>query len=839
MVITLKIKRILAYCLILIGLTTFTHAQTIAEKKAGLGYVGSDLTEEMQKFLTQVNESLDMYHRELQTLYMQAAELYSQNATDESYKALLDNINGIKAQITELEERWRDMVTQSQTEGYALWHQPSTTLEQLVIDYGSQDYVYVIPANIASINVSVDSNLPIPRSSWNEMLELILSQNGVGIRQLNPYLRQLYLLKEDNSNLKLITNKRSDLEVLASNERIAFVLSPEPSDVRRSWFFLEKFVNPESTVLQMIGRDILIVAPVADVQELLKLYDFISANRGDKDYKVVTLSRVDAEEMAKILASIFGVLTDESTNVTELPKMGLGGGSTKPPFPRGPTSSNSHSPGSNDDNGLKVIPLTQLARAVFLVGTREEIRKAENIIREVEDQVGESRGKVIYWYTVKNSNAEELAEVLQKIYTLMIASGSIEEEVAAGLEEGLFPPPPPDRPIVNQPPIRRPYDEGYFLDDRFVINKTRPRPQEQVNQDRDNFIVDMKTGSIAMVVEAEVLPKLKELIKKLDVPKKMVQIEVLLFEKRLLHQDNFGLNLLRIGTEASQTNTGSALFNNIFPVNGPPQPGNAGVFEFLFSRKKHSGIPAYDIAYRFLISQEDVQINASPSILAVNQTPAIIEIEDEISVNTGIFEVESIGGVTLKDAFVRARYGIKIDILPTIHIQSDEEDGFESDEPDYVTLATDISFQTFKPNFNDRPDVTIRHLVNEVRIPDGQTVIIGGLRKKTSQDSTEGIPFLGELPGIGKLFSINEISDDGTEMFIFLTPKIIFDPCDDLERIKLAEMTRRPGDIPPFLCSLVAARDWERNNIAYGTMTMLFGPPPERCYYPVGEYDGR
>ena len=84
-----------------------------------------------------------------------------------------------------------------------------------------------------------------------------------------------------------------------SNERVAFVLSPEPSDVRRAWFFLEKFVNPNSTVLQMLGRDILIVAQVAEVQELLKLYDFISLNRGDKEYKVITLNRVDAEEMSK------------------------------------------------------------------------------------------------------------------------------------------------------------------------------------------------------------------------------------------------------------------------------------------------------------------------------------------------------------------------------------------------------------------------------------------------------------------------------------------------------------------------------------------------------------
>ena len=39
------------------------------------------------------------------------------------------------------------------------------------------------------------------------------------------------------------------------------------------------------------------------------------------------------------------------------------------------------------------------------------------------------------------------------------------------------------------------------------------------------------------------------------------------------------------------------------------------------------------------------------------------------------------------------------------------------DTPDYVTLATDITFQTFTPSSDARPPVTTRHIINEVRIP--------------------------------------------------------------------------------------------------------------------------
>lgn len=836
-------KTVITTLLFCISCSVCGNALTIAEKKAGLGHVNSDLSPEMQQTLKQVNSEHEELEKELQVLYGDAWEYHQNHAPVEAYQDLLKQINAIKAKLVAIKERWREMSMHNQTEEYALWQQPSTTLEQLVLDYGAQDFIYLVPSEIANMTVSINSNFPIPRSSWNEMLEIILTQNGVGVRQLNPFLRQLYLVQNDNSGLRLITTCPNALLAVPSNERVAFLLSPEPSDVRRTWFFLEKFVNPNTTVLQMIGRDILIVAPAAQVQELLKLYEFVSANRGEKEYKVVTLNRVDADEMANILGTLFGVLEDEPSGTTEAvkPTSKKGSGNNAPPPPR-PSASI-----SGADNGLKIIPLAQIARALFLIGTRDEIRKAEKIIAEVEDQVGESRGRVIYWYNTKHSEAEELAEVLSRIYYLMVSSGT-------GMDEGpdndgpigpnsveinnieAPPPPPPLLPPI--PPLRRPYEQGFFLDDSFVVNNRPPRLPSPVNVGRDNFLVDPKTGAIVMVVEAEILPKLKELIKRLDVPKKMCLIEVLLFEKKIFRENDFGMNLLAIGSKASQTHQTAATFNQGANGTNPSTP--LGIFEFLISRVKDGGAPAFDIKYRFLLAQDDIHINSCPSVLAINQTPATIEITDEISVNTGIYAVDTVGGVTLQNAYARARYGIKLEITPTIHMTRDQDCFMEEGTADYVTLDTDITFQTIAPGDNpQQPDVTTRHVVNDVRVPDGQTVIIGGLRQRHSNDFSEKIPFLGEIPGVGKLFSLTELEDDTTEMIIFITPKIIVDPSIELERLKMEEMCRRPGDIPAFLCRLEAAQEWESNRLFHDSITMLFGRRPERCVWPQGEYDGR
>src|SRR5262249_23671020 len=153
-----------------------------------------------------------------------------------------------------------------------------------------------------------------------------------------------------------------------------------------------------------------------------------------------------------------------------------------------------------------------------------------------------------------------------------------------------------------------------------------------------------------------------ELLKKIDVPKKQVQIEVLLFERMLNRTNDFGLNLLRIGTCASNTNAQCGVFNDV-----EVDIRNLGVFEYLLSRTKEAtGFAAIDLDYRFLLSQDDIQINACPSTVALNQTTAVIEIEDEISVSTGAFVVPTTGNPSIKDAFARARYGIVIEVTPTI-----------------------------------------------------------------------------------------------------------------------------------------------------------------------------
>lgn len=748
-------------------------AQTIAEKKESFGKkTDSDMDPQTLQQLRAVNSELDEHRFELKQLYDLALELYQSGAQSDLYTPLLSQIRTLKEEIAQIEQLWRaEARGLLQNEEYALWHQPEITLQQLVLDYGAPDFIYLVPPEVGGIRVSLNSNLPIPRESWGECLELILSQYGIGIRPLNPYLRELYILRNDPAGIKAILDKYEQLNFYPPHARVCYLLSADTTDPRGDLLFLEKFSNPASTRVEIIGGKIFITASVETIQELLKLYAFSKAGERGQDFQLVSLTKIDAKEMEMILNSAFhsGVVAE--------------GGSS-----------------------LRVIPLHNLSQSLFLMGNKEEVNKAQRLINDVESQIEDPQEKTVFWYTTKHSDAEELATVLAQVYDLLVGK----EKGSSGKNE--------HKGVADKK-----------KDDRLVVPAINVGPSgdkrtsHRTADGQNNFIVDPKTGAIIMVVEQEALPKIKELLKKLDVPKKMVQIEVLLLEKKVSNSNKCGLNLLRLGSDATQTVANSLSWG--------ATGGAGGILEFLISRQKGSGIPAYDLAYQFMLGQEDVQINASPSVTTINQTPATIAIVEEISIDAGANDKK-------EKVYQRAQYGITMQITPTINM--DEGDT----GTDFITLDTDITFDTTKKSANDRPDVTRRHIKNHVRIADGQTVILGGLRRKSSQDSKDSIPFLGEIPGLGKLFSHTDMQDSSTEMFVFITPKIIADQVEDAERLRKEELKRRPGDIPEFLMELAEAQKREKKRLFEGSLTALFG----RGVNPTmnlnnrqraSEYDGR
>lgn len=783
----------------------------IAQKRAEL-QKGAGGMRDPDKKSTSSNAILEEKKQALRSLYAKLQQEYAilsadekaTNALENIFKGHFEEISRLKAEIKEIENDWRSASAQDAArEDEALWHQPDTTIGQLVIDYGSSEYIYLIPPEIASMKVHVSSQLSVPKALWSEMLELILAHYGIGVKQLNTFMRQLYFLRQNQSSLIAITDKREELSLFSPDARVCFVLQPPAAELRRVFQFVEKFVPQEQMNIQVIGNNIVLTGFAKEIVELLKVYDFVSQPKQQQEYRLVTLQKAQSDEVAAIIHSIF----DGEQIKTSHPPMNTPKGMTAP------------SRSSDASSSFRVIAMKQPAQSLFLLGKPDQIEKACQIIQDIEEKIGQAQDKTVFWYACKHSEAGELAEVLSLVYTKMIASPDAFGATAPGTKK---------IDIREQIASSRSYggDENRLVVTPPRITPGEPDRKKQNFDKHENFIVDQKTNSIVLVVESYTLTKLKELIKKLDVPKKMVQIDVLLFEKRVSDNNSFGLNLLRLGDAASDSHDRSLAWN----VTGKKkhkkkhsdEPTDAkGILSFLISRHAHGFMPAYDLAYNFLLAQEDIQINANPTVTCVNQTPAKIAVVEQMSINTGVVEIDTTKATRLKDSYTREEYGIIIQITPTVHAKAEDDE--EGDALKFIHLDTDIVFDTTRPSKDNRPDVTRRNIKNEVRVADGETVILGGLRRKIAQDNQEMVPFLGELPGVGKLFSSTTMTDSTTEMFIFITPRIVPDQTEEFRKMRQKAIMTRPGDLPEFLQELVLAQKNEKHKLFEQSMKMLLG----------------
>nr|NGX56989.1 putative type II secretion system protein D [Candidatus Anoxychlamydiales bacterium] len=639
-------------------------------------------------------------------------------------------------------------------EEYAFWDQGETTISQIVMEYGSMNFLYAIPQEIATMKIQLFSTIAVPRSSWEELIEIIFEQNGIGVKKINSFLRQLFIIKHDPSYVEAIITKKEDLKLIKEDSWVCFILSPKYEKLKATQNFLERFSDIKTTTIYSTGSDIILVSSKKTIERLINLYSVIFEKNEGKIVKVLTLNKIYPEDAEKIIKSFF-----QESQVKSRP--------------------------SFYQQNLDEISVIVQGSSLILIGEKDIIDRAEKVILDLENQLDDPSEMIVYCYTCKHSNPEELSKILDQLY-FSISNTKNENIKKTNIKS--------ENKINSSIEFKK-------------INSSKDIKENKTQNFSNNFVVDVKTNSILLVVKKEELSKIKALLKKLDIPKKMVQIDILLVERKIHDKSKSGINILKFGS-ASKENKTQLTFND-------EDKANKGILDFIISRA-YKNFPSFDLTMSFLMAQNNMRIADAPSILAVNQTPATISVGDEISINNGAISNDS--KKNYNSSYSREKFGTTIVLTPTIHPPDDDETSSKG----FVTIHSDISFDTTKSNSNDRPIITKRHIENEVRVSDGETIILGGLRRKMEEKESEKIPFLAELPGIGKLFGTNSTSDTSTEMFIFITPHIIDDPKEDLKKTRQFLLEKRQGDNEEFIKILDEARKEEKIKIFKNSMKLFF-----------------
>ena len=226
----------------------------------------------------QFNQQLSSLKAELAKQFEEASLLAESDAPEGDYYELASNVRSIRKKIRNLEEKWRSVSVKEiarADEPYAMWDVGETTLPQLIMEYGASDFLYVIPQELSGMKISLFSGIPLPQESWSEMIEMILAQNGVGVKRVNPFVKQLYILKLDPSSVEAVIGKHKDLDLFPTHARLFYVFSPPPEELKSVQSFFERFSDPKQTLIQAIGSKVAIVSTRATIQKLVGLYEAV------------------------------------------------------------------------------------------------------------------------------------------------------------------------------------------------------------------------------------------------------------------------------------------------------------------------------------------------------------------------------------------------------------------------------------------------------------------------------------------------------------------------------------------------------------------------------------
>lgn len=298
-------------------------------------------------------------------------------------------------------------------------------------------------------------------------------------------------------------------------------------------------------------------------------------------------------------------------------------------------------------------------------------------------------------------------------------------------------------------------------------------------------------NALLVVGNPDAYNQIYSLVRGLDIPQKQIEIRVRLIEVQISSAKKYGIDWSRLNhlttilAEDPINENGTGLPYNFSDPTGYLPYGNPADFGKMpeqqyfqkidgfndighFSRQ----LNAFDVTIDWLLENNAAKLLTDTRVTAMNGEQALIHIGEEVPYVArnldNDFQVETV------------KVGIILDVVPSIN-----KDGQIT-----AKISPEVSsIIDFVAGYI--PHTKVRRVSSTVTVPDGKKIIVGGLLNSTLTKKTVKLPFLGDLPIVGKVFQHQSESLENTDLIMEITPRLI--PADEIvKEIKVDErLTKR------------------------------------------------
>ncbi len=348
-------------------------------------------------------------------------------------------------------------------------------------------------------------------------------------------------------------------------------------------------------------------------------------------------------------------------------------------------------------------------------------------------------------------------------------------------------------------PLRTEYIQILYADAKDIYTLLNPaaggasaeNSSESLLSERGSALVDERTNSIIITETESKIQAIRDLVKRVDIPIRQVSIEARIVKATSGFREDLGVmwgldanagDLFANGSINNVLGSNARVFRDggpdiggtlidegdldaistpfgadsmVVDMRAKPEAGDPG--SFAIGLLGSDGWLAVELSAMEKTGKGEVV--SQPKVITGDKQKAIIKSGEEI----GYQEASSSGASTtsFKEAV------LKLEVTPQIT------------PDDRIIMDLVITKDNIERFVAGIPVISTTELTTRVLVDNGETVVLGGIFENDTLDEVSKIPFLGDLPLVGRFFRNTTTKDTKTELLIFVTPRLLQDPLAD------------------------------------------------------------
>ncbi|WP_409315533.1 type IV pilus secretin PilQ [Pseudomonas sp. KCJK9016] len=318
--------------------------------------------------------------------------------------------------------------------------------------------------------------------------------------------------------------------------------------------------------------------------------------------------------------------------------------------------------------------------------------------------------------------------------------------------------------IAELAPLRRELLQVNYAKAADIAKLFQSVTSAEANVDeRGSITVDERTNNIIAYQTQDRLDELRRIVAQLDIPVRQVMIEARIVEANVDYDKSLGVRWGGSIQNKGNWNTSGVSNGSSTTIGTPGSTSTNSPFVDMGTVNNTSGIGIAFITDNVLLDLELTAMEKTGNGEIVSQPKVVTSDKETAKILKGTeipYQEASSSGAT-SVSFKEASLSLEVTPQITPDNRIIMEVKVTKDEPDYLNKVQDV------------PPIKKNEVNAKVLVNDGETIVIGGVFSNTQSKVVDKVPFLGDVPYLGRLFRRDVVSEKKSELLVFLTPRIM------------------------------------------------------------------